>query len=66
MDNGTADLQWAGISLDSGSRHPMYCQLYEALRHAILECRIRPGQRLPASRTMAKELGVSRNTVLLR
>ncbi|MCG8606530.1 PLP-dependent aminotransferase family protein [bacterium] len=65
MDRGAAELQWAGIALDSESKYPMYCQLYEVLRHAILESRIRPGQRLPATRKLAGELGVSRNTVLL-
>ncbi|MDX1385721.1 MAG: winged helix-turn-helix domain-containing protein, partial [Thermoanaerobaculia bacterium] len=43
---------------------PLHRQLYAALRGAILEGRLRPGTRLASSRTLARELGLSRNTVL--
>ncbi len=43
---------------------PLHRQVYTALRGAILEGRLRPGARLASSRTLAQELGVSRNTVL--
>jgi GntR family transcriptional regulator/MocR family aminotransferase len=43
---------------------PLHRQLYAALRVAILEGRLRAGSRLGSSRALAKELGVSRNTVL--
>ena len=43
----------------------LYQQLYHALRSAILAAHLAPGERLPATRTLARELGVSRNTVLL-
>ncbi|MGH0032495.1 MAG: PLP-dependent aminotransferase family protein [Myxococcota bacterium] len=43
---------------------PLNRQVYVALRAAILEGRIQPGARLASSRALAKELGVSRNTVL--
>lgn len=39
-------------------------QLYEALRTAILSGRLGPGERLPASRDLARRLDVGRNTVL--
>ncbi len=39
-------------------------QVYRALRAAILERRLDPGARLPATRALAAELAVSRNTVL--
>ena len=39
-------------------------QLYDALRGAILSGELRPGGRLPATRTLAAELGVSRTTVV--
>lgn len=52
------------IALDTGGELPLYRQLYDALREAILDGRLRPGGRLPSSRMLAAELGVGRNTVL--
>ncbi len=52
------------LGLDRASDVPLHRQLYEALRQAILEGRLRPGARLPSTRTLAAELGSSRNTVL--
>ena len=43
---------------------PLHRQAYRALRAAILERRLRAGRRLPATRALARELGLSRNTVL--
>ncbi len=40
-------------------------QVYEGLRRGILEGRLRPRSRLPSTRSLARELGVSRNTVLV-
>ncbi len=42
----------------------LHKQLYTALRNAILEGRLTPGARLASSRLMARELGISRNTVM--
>lgn len=52
------------ISLDRTSAIPMYQQLAEELRHAVLEGRLKPNQKLPSSRTLAKSLGLSRATVV--
>lgn len=49
------------IALDPGA--PLQSQLYEAIVERILSGRYRPGQRLPASRTIAGRLALSRNTV---
>lgn len=38
-------------------------QIYEQLRALILEGRLRGGERLPATRSLAQRLEVSRNTV---
>jgi GntR family transcriptional regulator/MocR family aminotransferase len=48
---------------DDKSR-PMYTQLYDWFRSAINSGRLRPGQRIPSSRSLALELQVSRITVL--
>jgi GntR family transcriptional regulator/MocR family aminotransferase len=54
----------AGVVIDRDAALPLHRQLYEALRAAVLTGQLRPGSRLPATRALAAELGVSRNTVL--
>lgn len=44
---------------------PLYLRLSEALRLAIKEGRLCPGDRLPGTRTLADELGISRTAVLM-
>ncbi len=39
---------------------PLYRQIYDAYRSAILTGRLRPGQRLPSTRALADELEISR------
>jgi len=55
----------AAIVLERRDGMPMYRQLYFAIRDAILDGRLRPGLRLPASRTLARDLSVARNTVVI-
>lgn len=57
-------LPLGAIALDGSAEVPLYRQLYEALREAILTGHLHPGGRLPSSRMLAGELGVGRNTVL--
>ena len=52
------------ISLDGSSRAPYHRQLYDGLRRAILSGVLGAGTRLPSTRTLAAELGVSRTTVV--
>jgi GntR family transcriptional regulator/MocR family aminotransferase len=52
------------LGLDRASAVPLHRQLYDGLREAILSGRLRPGARLPSTRTLAGDLGASRNTVL--
>ncbi|MDA0997591.1 MAG: PLP-dependent aminotransferase family protein [Proteobacteria bacterium] len=52
------------IDLDKASATPMHRQIFDQIRRAILTGRLVPGRRLPSSRVLADELGVSRNTVL--
>jgi GntR family transcriptional regulator / MocR family aminotransferase len=44
---------------------PLYQRLYRALRRAILDGRLPAGARLPSTRGLAVDLGLSRNAVLM-
>lgn len=50
------------IPLDGSG--PLYVQVYRAIREAIHEERLRPGDRLPATRELADRLDVSRTVAL--
>jgi GntR family transcriptional regulator / MocR family aminotransferase len=52
------------VTLDRRSQVPLQTQLYRALREAILHGRLRPGLRLPATRLLARDLRIARNTVV--
>lgn len=52
------------IPLDSKSKEALSRQIYRALRDGILAGRLTPGFRLPSTRALASDLGVSRNTVV--
>ena len=51
------------ITLDRDSAIPLYAQVAEEIRQAILQGRLKPEQKLPSSRTLAESLGISRITV---
>ena len=53
------------VPLDPASATPMYRQLTDWFRRAILDHRLNPGQRLPSTRQLAQELAVSRIPVLV-
>src|SRR5262245_35793269 len=62
-------VEWAGLSpelllaLDRTRPEPLRVQLEGALRDAIRGGRLQHGERLPSSRELARELGVSRGLV---
>ena len=62
-------VQWSGLSpelllrLDRGGGEALRSQLEAGLREAIRNGRLHPGERLPSSRELARELGVSRGLV---
>ncbi|MBL8341470.1 MAG: PLP-dependent aminotransferase family protein [Rubrivivax sp.] len=56
-------LLWS-IRIDPQLPRPMSSQLHHALRELILTGAIAVGERLPASRTLARELKLSRTTVI--
>jgi len=65
MSRASRQLSLPFIRIDRKMRRPVYQQLYDGLREAILDGRLRPGDRLPATRLIAEELGVSRNIVVM-
>lgn len=52
------------VRIEPESACPMYRQIYNELRQAILKRTLPVGARLPSTRDMARRLRVSRNTVL--
>jgi DNA-binding transcriptional regulator YhcF (GntR family) len=66
-----ATLQLEGATLTScaltmvrDSGYPLHRQVCDFLRRAILSGEFPPGSSLPSTRALAKQLGISRNTVL--
>ena len=62
-------IQWSGLSpelllrLNRDHPDPLRSQLENGLREAIRSGRLRAGERLPSSREMARQLGVSRGLI---
>jgi GntR family transcriptional regulator/MocR family aminotransferase len=62
-------VQWSGLGpelllqLDRGLSQPLRSQLEAGLRDAIRGGRLQAGERLPSSRGLARELGISRGLV---
>src|SRR4051794_32761957 len=44
-------------------QRPLYRQIYEWTRAAIVAGRLRPGERLPSARSLAAQLGAARGTI---
>lgn len=59
------EIALVGIRLDPDGKVPLYVQIYNYFKESILAQRLRSGQRLPGTRSLAAELEVSRNTVSL-
>ena len=63
MAKQARDLPLPALTLDASSPTPLHRQIYFEIRSAILDGRLKPGARLPASRSLARDLSISRNTV---
>lgn len=61
----TPTLHFAIVPIDRRSKQPLHRQIYDGLRRAILEGTLRAGQRIPSTRSLAQDLGVSRLPVLV-
>ena len=64
MPRSAARAPLALIHLDPTARSPLFRQVFEGLRNAITDGRLRSGAQLPSARTLAAELLVSRQTVI--
>jgi GntR family transcriptional regulator/MocR family aminotransferase len=51
------------LDLDTSAAAPLYRQIYTRFRDAIAEGLLQPGDRIPAARALALELGLARGTV---
>ncbi|OZI19798.1 DNA-binding protein [Bordetella genomosp. 9] len=56
--------EWLKAQLAEPSDEPTYRRLARLLQSAILEGRLAPGLRLPASRVLAADLSIARNTAI--
>ncbi len=52
------------IAVDRNVSKPLHRQIYDSYRAAIARGSLRPGQRIPSTRVLASEIGVSRFPVL--
>ena len=52
------------FTLDRRLTAPLYAQVYQGYRAAILDKRLLPGRRLPSTRSLARDLGISRIPVV--
>jgi GntR family transcriptional regulator/MocR family aminotransferase len=60
----TASLNALPLSLDPAATTPLWLQLSIGVRVAIANGRLGPGGRLPSTRELARQLNVSRTTVM--
>src|SRR5687768_5025604 len=69
LRSSSMPIEWAGsppellLHLDRHRSEPLRSQLEDGLRSAIRSGRLSAGERLPSSRELARQLGVSRGLV---
>lgn len=64
MPGRASSALFTALSLDPTASLPLYRQLYEGLRDAILTRKLQSGVQLPSTRILATDLGISRSTVI--
>jgi GntR family transcriptional regulator / MocR family aminotransferase len=64
MSERASRMPFSVISINPAAPAPLYQQLYDEFRAAILAGRLKAGNKLPPTRELANELGISRNTVV--
>ena len=65
MSKSSPDIIIPGLVIDKKIKKAAYKQLYEKLQSLIINGQLRPNERLPSSRTLAEDLRISRNIVML-
>ncbi len=63
MPRQLEEIPLVSLKFNFSSKVPLYKQLYNLIRKAILEGRFYKDQKLPGTRSLAQALKVSRNTV---
>jgi GntR family transcriptional regulator / MocR family aminotransferase len=64
MKKRSSSLPFAVLTVRADAKIPLFRQIFDELRDAILTGRLKPGTGLPSTRRLAGDLNVSRNTVL--
>ncbi len=64
MERAILQLKGTTFELDGDSRQPVYLQLRNILRRLILDHSLPQGAKLPSTRALARNLAISRNTVV--
>jgi GntR family transcriptional regulator/MocR family aminotransferase len=64
MKNRTGWGELYAFEVTRAEQTPLFHQLYQQLRSAILSGRLRPGTKLPSTRELASQLGVSRSAAV--
>ena len=64
MERAILHLKGTSFELDPDSRQPLYLQLRDGLRRLIANHSLPAGAKLPSTRALAKNLTISRNTVV--
>ncbi len=65
MPKQISEIPLVSLKIDHDSEIPLYKQLYDKFRQSILDSKFSPGQKLPGTRSLAAELDISRNTVVM-
>ncbi len=65
MSRQQSSVLFLPFTFDPTSSIPLYRQLYDELRSAILRGQLAAGTQLPSTRALAKHLGISRTTVVI-
>lgn len=58
------DASFIDLTIDHELQTPIFQQIYEAIRERIIKGVLKAGSKLPSSRAFARELGVSRSSVV--